>query len=222
MPRTRCPHCGWKDEVDEEFIGKHVECPECEEEFLSKRLKKKKKRSFSSAASSSMQVDEATMANEGCGVYQEGNALVVKREAVFPSRCVKCNKEATDHIRHRFSHVSPLILLTFPCGILPVLVLYFIFRKTVVSQIPLCGRHKNLRKITKTIGILLTLLSFIGFLYATSGESVIYIAVCGVSFIFGLAFIIASRPLSLMKIDDYFVTFEQVNIKFLQSLPSRR
>jgi hypothetical protein len=43
MPRTRCPHCGWKGDVDDEFIGIEVECPECEEVFLSKRLKKKKK-----------------------------------------------------------------------------------------------------------------------------------------------------------------------------------
>ena len=54
MPRTRCPHCRWKGEVDEELIGVEVLCPECEEAFTCKRLKKKtgaKKipRSFSTA-----------------------------------------------------------------------------------------------------------------------------------------------------------------------------
>jgi hypothetical protein len=41
MPRTKCPSCGWKGEVDTELIGEQVICPECEDEFNCRALKKK-------------------------------------------------------------------------------------------------------------------------------------------------------------------------------------
>lgn len=43
MPRIKCPHCGWKDDVDQSYVGQEVECPDCEKDFTAKQLKRRKK-----------------------------------------------------------------------------------------------------------------------------------------------------------------------------------
>lgn len=43
MPKTRCPHCKWTGDVEEEHIDQLTDCPACGEEFTIQALKKKKK-----------------------------------------------------------------------------------------------------------------------------------------------------------------------------------
>lgn len=42
MPKTKCPNCGWKGEVERESVGQNLICPECQNEFLCRALKKRK------------------------------------------------------------------------------------------------------------------------------------------------------------------------------------
>ena len=44
MPKIKCPHCEWRGEVEAEYIGIEVECPECNGDFLAKKLGGRKKR----------------------------------------------------------------------------------------------------------------------------------------------------------------------------------
>ena len=44
MIKAKCPSCGWKDDVDDSFLGAEAECPECETVFTVKKLRKKKKK----------------------------------------------------------------------------------------------------------------------------------------------------------------------------------
>ena len=47
MILAKCPHCSWNDEVDDQFMGIDVECPECDGVFYIPKKKKTKKKSFS-------------------------------------------------------------------------------------------------------------------------------------------------------------------------------
>ncbi len=45
----------------------------------------------------------ATEADEGRGVWQDGDILVMAKVARLPSRCVKCNEPATNRLKRSLS-----------------------------------------------------------------------------------------------------------------------
>lgn len=37
---TQCPNCDWSDEVEDSYLGREAECPECETDFIVAEMKK--------------------------------------------------------------------------------------------------------------------------------------------------------------------------------------
>lgn len=105
----------------------------------------------------------------GCGVWRDGNLLVMRKEAVLPNRCMECNAPAEGGW---FKQVSiwfdPLYLLLLP--ILPLVVVFIAHMATV--ELGLCASHFRLhqrdRELSNTTplyflgGIVLALIPFFG------------------------------------------------------------
>ena len=165
------------------------------------------------------------------GVWQEGNLLVLHRDAVLPDVCVKCGAPAegcrlrkTYYWHHSGFYV--LALVSIPIYAIVALCI----RKRITVDMGLCPRHRSWRRKAMFIGWLLCLAGLAcmigGLVLAAGGGSTaddgVFVVLAGVLALLGSAFwaIFAVRLLWPQKIDDTYAWFRGASPKFLRSLPA--
>jgi hypothetical protein len=93
--------------------------------------------------------------SEGVGVWREGDSVVVdKLRHEMPDRCVRCNEPANGlRVKKTFYWHPSWIYLLIVISILVYAILALVLRKSIVTQVPLCERHKKRRTIGFLVGV---------------------------------------------------------------------
>jgi hypothetical protein len=164
----------------------------------------------------------ASEAEEGRGVWQDGNTLVMAKLARLPGRCVKCNAPATYLLRRSLSwHPQALYLMIFFPGLLFYVIVALIVRKTAKVGLPLCEEHRAGR----SKGIL------VAWIIALGGIAVCFVPAfvenLPVLILVGLLIVVAgmvygslqSQVVAPRKIDKTHVWLSKVGRLYLASLP---
>ena len=154
---------------------------------------------------------------------RDGAKLIVPRDAVLPSACVKCAAAGVPR-SYKFAWLSPGYYGLLVLGILPYFVLRFFLRKTATLLVPLCDRH---RRRTHGLGVAaaVTLIAAVpvGFIVAAIlGEPDGVIWGSASSFfgvLTGLVLLWARDPLRAVHIDGDQATFIGACEGFLLLLP---
>jgi hypothetical protein len=160
-------------------------------------------------------------ANDSSGIWRDGKILVAGRDATFPLRCAKCNREAEprrESYRMRWHHSGWYLLLFVVPVVLYVLVALKVTRWATV-HVGLCRRHHRLRTASRVVGwgglaaIVVVLAVGIGFGSATAiGWGLLALLP------WALVSMALSPQLIAVRIDDNTVRFRGCGRVFLDSL----
>jgi hypothetical protein len=163
-------------------------------------------------------------ADEGRGVWRDGETLVMVKIARLPARCVKCNEPATYRLGRKLYWHHPALYFIILAHLFIYVIVALIVRKTAKIEVPLCEAHRAGR--TKAILFSwIVALSGIALCFApaiSSDEGAYYAIPVGVimvlfSLIFGM---IRGRVVTPKKIDDTHVWLKKVSPLYLAELPS--
>ena len=134
-------------------------CPECERE---------RRRGKTYCASCGDQLREVPGDGEGetgPEIWEDGKRLIMGRNAAFPPYCVKCGEDTDQFHLYKLSWYPWWIGIFAGVGIIyfpliPVaFILYFIFRRSVRLEVPVCQYHRSLRVRVIATGIVGTFVS---------------------------------------------------------------
>jgi hypothetical protein len=160
---------------------------------------------------------------DGSAMWRDGKVLVLRKDARFPDRCIKCNAPSVaPKRRYRLSwHSSGLYLLLLLALLLYVIVAAIV-RKTAVVHVGLCERHQKRVLWGRIIGWGGLALEVLLVWAATSTPY----DICGiVAFVLVIPWLIASvwvnRLVLPERIDDKYVRLKGCGHEFLRSLPER-
>jgi hypothetical protein len=160
--------------------------------------------------------------NEGRGVWQDGNVLVMAKIARLPMRCVKCNEPATNRLGRTLYWHDPVyyLLILFP-GLLVYLIVALIIRKTLKFEVPLCDEHRAIRRGAILFSWVLGLVGLaICFAPAIDSNYSPAILVGLLLIVFSLIYgTIRSQIVTPMKIDDTHAWIRKVSPLYLAELP---
>ncbi|HUY87447.1 MAG TPA: hypothetical protein VMV10_01805 [Pirellulales bacterium] len=85
----------------------------------------------------------------GDGVWRDGDLLVMRKGAVLPDRCAKCNAAAeAGRLKLTLRWHDPIFFLMLP--IWPIIVLFVM--ETAKIEIGVCGRHRRQRRFAILVG----------------------------------------------------------------------
>jgi hypothetical protein len=166
------------------------------------------------------------------GAWRRGNQLITTREADLGDACVKCGASADGWRWHKTLYwISPLwILLIFlPFGLIILLIIYLIVRKTARISAGLCPVHRKRRNIGLAITATLATLGFVaiigGFVYAANARSsdppvgiVLILAALAMFIAAAVTGVTMARVLSPRKIDDQYAYLNGAGPGFLATV----
>jgi hypothetical protein len=162
-------------------------------------------------------------ADEGRGVWRDGKTLVMVKIARLPSRCVKCNEPATNRLKRTLYWYNPLLFLLILASPLIFIIVALIVRKSVKVEVPLCERHRALRKNGMLAGVGIFLVGIILCFSPAMGKDDIYVygLISGIVLFFvGLIVMaVASQVVTASKIDDTHAWLKKVSPLYLATLP---
>lgn len=158
--------------------------------------------------------------------YAEGNGFVVPRDAILPSRCVKCAKTAAEPwLEKTFSWHHPALYFLLPLGLFPYAIVATIIRKKIKLAVPLCDAHKSIRKKRLWMGALLLLMcipvpwALASYIIEDAGVAFCIAALLGtVMFVAGVMFTVCESPLRATRIGSASAEFKGACPDFLASL----
>ena len=160
---------------------------------------------------------------DGAAMWRDGKVLVLRKDAHFPDRCIKCNAPSVaPKRRYRLTwHSSGLYLLLLLAVLIYVIVAALV-RKTAVVHVGLCERHQKRVLWGRIIGwggLALEVL-LVWAALATPYD------LCGiVAFLLVIPWLVASlvvnRIVLAERIDDRIVRLKGCGPEFLRALPER-
>ncbi|MFC2173470.1 hypothetical protein ACFLU6_12685 [Acidobacteriota bacterium] len=154
----------------------------------------------------------------------QGKILVMKRGAVLPERCVKCNAPAQGlpFSKTLYWH-NPLIYLCLLAGCIGILVYFAIalsVRESASISVGLCRVHKTKRRRNLRITCILGLVSCVLVFAAIPAESNEMGIIGGVLFLVTLVYGVVAVPVvAASKIEGQYVYLRGVCKEFLATLP---
>ena len=158
------------------------------------------------------------------GIWRDGEALVVHRNAVLPDRCVKCNAPAGgDRIRQRFGWHHPALYLLILGGVLIYAIVAIIVRKKAVLELGICAVHRKRRRMVTTIAWALLCAAVVAISVARMVDSGL-LAFFAVVLFAASAFagLRVSNWIVASTIDDSYVWLRKVDSSYLASFPHAR
>lgn len=147
-------------------------------------------------------------------------------EAILPKMCVKCCTSEGDMKRYRKSidWCSPVVLfILFLCGLLPLLLVYFLIRKRIHVSFWLCEKHARryeaLRKINLVVWVLFLLLLGCSFAFSEYENVHVFWIAAFSTFIIGLGTAIAgSSPVQVHEYREGWFLFKGINRDMISTL----
>ncbi|MEX2560535.1 MAG: hypothetical protein WD403_11505 [Pirellulales bacterium] len=172
-----------------------------------------------------------TIPAEPGGVWRDGPLLVMRRDAVLPDLCIKCNLPAggrrlmrTLYWHHPLVYLS--LLLWVLCGPLPFIVLALALRRKAKVAIGVCTRHLARRRRAILIGWTASLLGIALFVAGVlqSGDLAgllilagVLLVLCGVVYGVSIAAVISPK-----RIEAEYVFIKRAGPEYLAQFPAWR
>lgn len=159
----------------------------------------------------------------GEGLWRDGALLIMRKDAVLPDRCVKCNAPAEgQRLRRNLSwHPSGwyiLLLISIPIYVIAALIV----RKTAKIEIGLCAGHKSRRRRAIAVGWVLSLAGIGLIVYGLSAE-IGWALLIGVGLLLGglIYGLVGAQTVVPTRIDQHHVWLKKVHPAFLADLGDR-
>jgi hypothetical protein len=155
------------------------------------------------------------------GLWRSGKLLVMRKQALLPDRCVKCNQPANGfRLRRNLSWHSPWLFLLLVVAWLVYIIVAAVTSKKARIEIGLCEEHRRIRSrdlLIAWLAVAAALGSFVmagifnpGWPYALTGTVLLLGAI-----IYGVARVPQVQP---KRIDDQFVWLNGVAPEYLADL----
>jgi len=159
----------------------------------------------------------------GGDVWQDRGLLVIRKGAVLPDRCVKCNAPAEGYrLKRNLSWHQPAIYLTILAGILIYVIIAIIVQQKARVDIGLCVHHRSRRRLAIAIAWGLFLGGLLA-LYLSAMIKPFQPAIMWTGWVMVLASpfvgLFASRTVWAKRIDPYFAWLKGVSREYLAELP---
>lgn len=175
-------------------------------------------------------VVEALLAEPGGGVWRDGRLLVMRKQAVLPDRCVKCNQPAGGgRLTRKLSWHHPGFFLLILASIWIYLIVMLIVRHTAKIDIGICELHRRKRRNAILASWLIVLAGLSAIVFATVvssgiGPTPAYVPALfiggALAFLGGLIYAaIAVPPVAPNKIDKDYVWLRKVHPSYLAEFP---
>jgi len=157
------------------------------------------------------------------GLWRDGDILVVKKGAPFPPRCVKTNQPTSFFLKRELHYNSPWVYLTVFLGLLILVIVALVTRKSATLHVGLSEEYNRERKRAILTAWMIAL-SGIGLFVAGIGyEQAVALSVGIFAFVGAIIYgTIKGRVISAKKIDDQFAWVKGVCPEFLDQLPEWR
>lgn len=159
----------------------------------------------------------------GDGIWRDGALLIMRKDAVLPDRCVKCNTPAEGlRLRRNLSwHPSGwyvLLLISIPIYVIAALIV----RKTAKIEIGLCANHKSRRRRAIAVGWVLSLAGLGLLVYGISAE-IGWVLLIGVVLLLGglIYGLVGAQTVVPSRIDQQYVWLKKVHPDYLADLADR-
>lgn len=156
-------------------------------------------------------------------IWRSSSQLVMTKNALLPTRCVKCNAPADELLKRKLTWHHPALYLLVLVSVLVYAIVAMVLRKTAIVNLGLCEDHSAARRQDIAVTWILGLMSLVGFAVAIVIGDANFVIVGGL-LLLGTAFYgtIKLRVVSPAKIDDHFVWLKGVNAGYLQQFPEWR
>jgi len=175
------------------------------------------------ASPQSDHIIEAQLA-EGGGVWRDEKRLVMRKLAVLPDRCVKCNMPANGRrLRRSLSWHTPWIYILILVSVLIYVIVALCVRQTAKIDVAICEQHLSKRRRGIAAGWLVFLLSVVLFVAALIPREPMPLLIVPAAVLFLAALICAvvvSRLVVPTMIDREYVWLKGVCPEYLDELPS--
>lgn len=153
-------------------------------------------------------------------VWRSNALLVMTKQASLPNRCIKCNAPTGERLKRKLQWHHPALYLLILVSILVYAVVAMVVRKTAVVNIGLCEEHRESRKLSIIITVLLAFVAALSSIAAVQFESPLL-------FFVALALVLAAtiygsltiRVVAPTKIDEHFVWIKGADSTYLQEFP---
>jgi hypothetical protein len=160
--------------------------------------------------------------------WREGAHAVCPLEAVWPARCVRCNKPVTTPLMKRTLYWHhPAVYLLLMTNVIIFAVVAAIVRKRGIVHLALCEEHRKRRALGLWVGWGGSILCFIAMIVAapalSSDEAVLVILILGlVGFLVCIVVgVLMGQIVAPVRIDKQLIRV-RVGKPFLYSLPQLR
>jgi hypothetical protein len=171
----------------------------------------------------SAELEEARRFDENMA-WRDGKLLMVRKDAVLPDRCLKCNEPAEGYqFKRSLAWASPWYALLILIHFLVYIVVYLIVSQRGKVTAGVCRLHRKKRARAIIIGWLVALAGFASFF----GAAVVPNNLLAVPIIVGFVLIVAgliigmfrSRILIAARIDKHFIWLSKVSPIYLATFP---
>lgn len=179
-----------------------------------------------SAPSDGKFLDQAFRSSDEGGCWRDGRLLVLRKEAILPDRCIKCNLPANQYrLTRKLSWHPPVWYLTLLISPLLYIIVGIFVRNSARIKVGLCPHHRTRRfhVIASAWAAILVgiALIMVGSAWAESDWFLLVFLVASIMILSGIiGGIVGSQVVSTKSIDKYHVWLAKVNPEYLEMLPA--
>ena len=153
-------------------------------------------------------------------IWRSNTLLVMTKQASLPNRCIKCNAPTAERLRRKLQWHHPALYLLIIVSILVYAIVAMVLRKTAVVNVGLCEEHRQSRRLSIIITVLLAFVAMLSVIAGIQFESAALVFV-GIGLVIAASIYgsISIRVIAPTKIDEHYVWIKGVDANFLQGFP---
>jgi len=152
--------------------------------------------------------------------WSEGAVLVVRKDAMLPPLCVRCNEPADGKpIKRNFSWHHPTLFLLILAGLLVYAIVALVVQKKGTVYLSLCPRHRSRRLMMGLTAGALALGGLAMMILAGAIGEGWPAAVGGLMLLAAIIMGVANQTLTAKRIDDHFLWLKGAGREFLANFP---
>jgi hypothetical protein len=172
----------------------------------------------------SLELEESFLAEHANAAWRDGKLLRVRKDAVLPDRCLKCNAPAEGYqFKRSLTWASPYYAVLILCGVLVYVLVYLVMSRRGKVTVGVCQLHRRKRKRAILAGWLIALAGIGSFIAA----GMVPDTITPVAVISGIGLLLAgligglfgSRILVPVRIDKHFIWLSKVSPLYLATFP---
>lgn len=172
----------------------------------------------------SLELEETRLAEHINAAWREGRLLRVRKDAVLPDRCLKCNEPAEGYqFKRSLTWASPYYAVLILCGVLIFVLVYLVMSRRGKVTVGLCPLHRRKRKRAMMWGWLSVLAAIVSIIaVGVVPEQFAPVAVgSGVLLLLAglIGGMLGSRILVPVRIDKHFIWLSKVSPAYLATFP---